>query len=135
MGYNTCMSSGKNNRNTGDMGEALAARYLVQQGFTIIERNFLISGVGEVDIIAHNKGILHFVEVKASETYFIEEQYHTASHFDDAKKDRVARVMRKYCDLHIIDIPRTVSLISVFFSRETEQAEILFEPYILLDTV
>lgn len=135
MAYNDFMNSGEHSRSTGEMGEALVSHYLAEQGYVIICRNYAIPGVGEVDIIAHHEGVLHFVEVKASESYRIRQAYHAAAHFDLAKKDRVARVMRKYCDDNDITIPRTVSLASIFFSRETCTAEILFEPFILLDTV
>lgn len=129
------MSSGENSRSTGEMGEALVSRYLVQHGYGIVDRNYAIAGIGEVDIIAHKEGVLYFVEVKASESYRIRQAYHTAVHFDQAKKDRVAHVMRRYCADNDITIPRTLSLASVFFSRETCKAEILFEPFILIDTV
>ncbi len=49
---------------TGDYGEDLACKYLKKQGYKILERNFRISG-GEIDIVAKDKDILVFVEVKA----------------------------------------------------------------------
>ena len=52
-----------NTRNTGNVGEALAIKYLKDQGFTIIETNFRIK-LGEVDIIALKDDRVHFVEVK-----------------------------------------------------------------------
>jgi putative endonuclease len=51
-------------RKTGNLGEDLACRFLTKQGFNVIERNYL-KKCGEIDIIANNKGILHFIEVKA----------------------------------------------------------------------
>ena len=47
----------------GDRGENVAARYLRNQGFTIIVRNFRCE-MGEVDIIARDGKTLVFVEVK-----------------------------------------------------------------------
>jgi putative endonuclease len=47
----------------GQRGENLAARYLRDLGFKIIERNFRCE-VGEVDIIAREGKTLVFVEVK-----------------------------------------------------------------------
>lgn len=49
---------------TGEFGEEICTRFLVKQGFKIIERNYTIPQ-GEIDIIAKNKGILHFIEVKS----------------------------------------------------------------------
>jgi putative endonuclease len=48
---------------TGAAGEALAADYLLAEGFTILERNWR-HGRREVDIIAEKQGVLHFIEVK-----------------------------------------------------------------------
>jgi putative endonuclease len=47
----------------GDRGENLAARYLRNQGYTIILRNFRCE-LGEVDIIARDGKTLVFCEVK-----------------------------------------------------------------------
>lgn len=53
-----------NNQPTGNYGEDLAVKFLKKQGYKILERNFRISG-GEIDIVAKDKDILVFVEVKA----------------------------------------------------------------------
>jgi putative endonuclease len=47
----------------GIKGEETAEKYLVQQGFEILERNFH-SQQGEVDIVARDKDFLVFIEVK-----------------------------------------------------------------------
>jgi len=47
----------------GTIGEGLAAQWLLQQGFTILKRNFR-HGRYEVDIVAGRNAVLHFVEVK-----------------------------------------------------------------------
>ena len=47
----------------GAWGEDQAVDYLRQQGMKIVERNFR-TPVGEIDIIAKNKLILAFIEVK-----------------------------------------------------------------------
>lgn len=49
---------------TGELGEILSERFLMKQGFTIIERNYTIP-MGEIDIIARKEGILRFIEVKS----------------------------------------------------------------------
>ena len=51
-------------RKTGNLGEDIACRFLMKQGFNVIERNYL-KKCGEIDIIAKSKNKLHFVEVKA----------------------------------------------------------------------
>jgi len=48
----------------GKLGEDIACKYLKSKGFSIIDRNYL-KKCGEIDIIAKNKDIIHFVEVKS----------------------------------------------------------------------
>jgi len=48
---------------TGRRGEELAAAFLRQQGYTLVERNFRLRS-GEIDIIARDRETLVFVEVK-----------------------------------------------------------------------
>lgn len=50
-------------KESGDRGETLAARYLTEQGFTVVERNWRF-GRDEVDLIVRKGAFLHFVEVK-----------------------------------------------------------------------
>lgn len=55
----------------GHIGEHRVAQQLEQEGFTIVARNYTITS-GEVDIIARNKNLVVFVEVKTrtTPTYF-----------------------------------------------------------------
>lgn len=53
----------KNNRALGSTGEHMAQAYLMNQGYTILERNYRCR-LGEVDLIANNEGYLAFIEVK-----------------------------------------------------------------------
>jgi len=55
-------------RSKGNEAEELAAKYLYDNGFEIIERNFY-SRFGEIDIIAYKDEVLHFVEVKSGDDY------------------------------------------------------------------
>lgn len=50
-------------RELGDMGERLAQTYLIKKGYQIIQKNYL-KPYGEIDIVAKNRGVLVFVEVK-----------------------------------------------------------------------
>ena len=48
---------------TGRQGEAMAARWLILNGFSILHTNWTYRRL-EVDVIASKDGILHFIEVK-----------------------------------------------------------------------
>jgi len=52
------------NRAVGQMAENMAEQSLMQKGYQILERNFA-NRFGEIDIIAKDKDVLVFVEVKA----------------------------------------------------------------------
>ena len=54
-------------QHTGKLGEAIAASFLQEKGYTILERNWRFSH-WEVDIIACLGNRLHFVEVKTRHT-------------------------------------------------------------------
>ncbi len=51
------------NRSTGRVGEDIAVRALRDKGYTVLERNFS-NKFGEIDIIAKDKNVIVFVEVK-----------------------------------------------------------------------
>lgn len=63
-----CKYNGKgqeklNNQQLGKLGEDMAARYLEQQGYFIMQRNYR-TRQGEIDIIAVRGNRMHFIEVK-----------------------------------------------------------------------
>ncbi len=51
------------NKDTGNLGEEMAAMALLERGFNILERNWQFKH-WEVDIIASYENRLHFIEVK-----------------------------------------------------------------------
>ena len=53
-----------NRQKLGQTGESLAAWYLKKNGYKIIEQNYR-TPLGEIDIIAQEKKIIVFVEVKS----------------------------------------------------------------------
>lgn len=59
----TALSSARDRRVLGTAGESLAAEALEKNGYKIIEINHR-SKLGEIDIIAKERGTLAFVEVK-----------------------------------------------------------------------
>lgn len=47
----------------GEIGEHVACKYLIKQGFRVIERNYT-KKIGEIDIVCNKDSVIHFVEVK-----------------------------------------------------------------------
>jgi len=54
----------------GDQSEDLAALFLEQEGYLVIERNYFARKLGEIDIIAQKDEVLHFIEVKSGKADF-----------------------------------------------------------------
>ncbi|MCH5267474.1 MAG: YraN family protein [Lachnospiraceae bacterium] len=77
-----------NNRKVGIHYEELAARYLQDKGYQILERNYR-TPCGEIDIIARQGNTLVFVEIK----FRSGEQYGTPSEaVDYVKRQRISKV-------------------------------------------
>ncbi|MEX1052354.1 MAG: YraN family protein [Patescibacteria group bacterium] len=57
------------NNKTGNIGEKVAANYLLKNGYAIIDKNFRIK-LGEIDIIATKNNVIHFIEVKTRSSTF-----------------------------------------------------------------
>ena len=55
-------------RAKGNLAEDRASKFLFDNGFNLIERNFY-SRFGEIDIIATKDEVLHFIEVKSGLDY------------------------------------------------------------------
>ncbi len=54
----------------GDRSESLATLFLEQEAYVIIERNYFARKLGEIDIIAMQGSVLHFIEVKSGKADF-----------------------------------------------------------------
>ena len=52
------------NKLKGKAGEELAKKYLIKEGYEILDTNFHYSRYGEIDIIAQKGDVISFVEVK-----------------------------------------------------------------------
>ena len=52
------------NKKVGNIGESPAVNFLKDKGYKIVELNYT-NKIGEIDIIASDKGVLVFVEVKS----------------------------------------------------------------------
>lgn len=79
---------------TGRRAEDLAHRYLRKQGFTIVARNYRpVAGAGEIDLIARERDVLAFIEVKARATADFGEPDRAV---DREKEEILVRAARSY---------------------------------------
>lgn len=80
----------------GREGEALAARWLEEQGYTVVERNWRCT-LGELDLIVRRDGVTVFVEVKTrSSTAF----GHPFEAITRTKTVRLRRLAAEWCRAH-----------------------------------
>jgi putative endonuclease len=79
----------------GKQGEDMVVAYLLQEGFTILERNYR-KQYGEIDIIACNKEYLVFVEVKMRRSC----RFDFSCVVTPKKQQKIAFVARHYLARH-----------------------------------
>ena len=82
-------------KEVGSLAENLAVKFLEDQGYKIIEKNFRFKNFGEIDIIARKKNLVNFVEVKslAEESEFIPE-----IHFSLKKYKKIEKIASFYAN-------------------------------------
>jgi putative endonuclease len=76
----------------GKLGEDLAANFLEEKGFNIIERNYRF-GHGEIDIIAEKAEMLIFIEVKTKKFGDFGDPINWVSR---GKQKQIGRIARGY---------------------------------------
>lgn len=89
----------------GLLGEDLATDFLIRSGFNIIERNWRSDHL-EIDIIAKNLAITHFIEVKTRSLKHIKpfDQYLSFSKLINFQRAVEAYIDQHNCDLFQLDL-------------------------------
>lgn len=87
---------GDGRKSVGKAGEDLAERYLKRQGYAIVERNYRCP-LGEIDLIALNKRVVVFVEVK---TRRVDTSGAPLESVNAAKQRRLKRSALHYLNKH-----------------------------------
>lgn len=104
----------------GKRGEAIAASYLEERGYQILEQNWRC-GRAEIDIIAKEGETLVFIEVKARQT----SRYgQPARFFKTQQRDRIASAAGSYMEKTGHDWALRFDLISVVFSVDAAAPQI-----------
>ncbi len=114
---------------TGEIGENIAVKFLVKQGFLIKERNYTKKW-GEIDIIAEKDKKLYFVEVKSVSRETISHEtnadYRPEDNMHPWKLKRLARAIQTYLLSHKIlnEKEWQVDLLVVFLSLKDKKARV-----------
>jgi len=129
-------------RKIGDVGEAVAVRFLRGRGFTVVERNYLKKW-GEIDIIAEKGSVLHFVEVKTlqlrievekSKTGVSQEtqsgvsrenSYNPTENVHPKKLERMHRAIQSYLEENNVSREKEwqIDLVTVLLDLENKKAK------------
>ena len=117
---------------TGEIGENIAVKFLVKQGFSILDRNYTKKW-GELDIVAKKDNKLYFIEVKSVSRETLSgvnretlDEYHPEDNMHPWKLKRMSRTIQTYLLSEKIseDLEWQVDLIVVFLSLKEKTAKI-----------
>ncbi|HEX8288207.1 MAG TPA: YraN family protein [Pyrinomonadaceae bacterium] len=120
-----------NSARIGKLGEDLAARYLVQNGFRLVMSNFKVAVgrnrknvpiTGEIDLIALEANVLCFVEVKTRSS---DEFAAPVSAVDLRKQRQITRTARVYRNIfNLRGIKFRYDVVSIVLSLEEPKIEL-----------
>jgi putative endonuclease len=104
---------------TGRSGEDLAAQYLEQQGYTILERNYRLR-IGEIDIIARDGEYLVFIEVKTRRSRKFGSPFEAV---DIRKQQQIFKIASAY--LQGKELPVRFDVVAVHLNEQDVRVEVL----------
>jgi putative endonuclease len=109
----------------GQKGEGLAAKFLKKKGYNIIEQNFK-TRIGEIDIIADDRGTLVFVEVKTRENLHYGQPFEAVHYF---KKRKIAHVAMLYLKKLKEVPPCRFDVVSVYYENGRPECELIRDAF------
>lgn len=121
----TTITMAKHN-DLGKLGEDLAAKYMLNKGYKILDRNWVYLKK-ELDIVATDGKILVVVEVKSRSTDYFE---HPTDAITLSKIKFLCRAAQGYVDLRDIDMEVRFDIISVIKRNEKFEIEHIEDAFI-----
>lgn len=110
----------------GQIGEDIAARFLVKQGFSIVTQNYL-KKFGEIDVICRKDSRLHFVEVKTvtrGASGGGTDHYRPEDNVHPIKLQRIARTVQAYIFEHDVTDDWQLDVLTVELDHIKKSARI-----------
>lgn len=96
-------------KETGKAGEDAALAFLKKQGFMVLEKNYR-TPVGEIDIIAKDRGTLVFIEVKTRTGITFGRPFEAVDH---RKKEKIKKVALWYMKGLRQEVPARFDVLSI----------------------
>lgn len=117
----------------GSVGEDIAVKHLVKQGYKILEKNYRKKW-GEIDIVATKNKVLHFVEVKTVSCVTKFNEYLPEENIHYFKKQRLARAINTYLAERKVshETEFEVDVVAVFCNPDTGESEIRMTENVVL---
>ncbi len=113
------------NELVGHSGEEIAALYLIQQGYTILDANWNLHHGCELDIVAFKDNVIHAIEVKTrkSDAFIAPEQA-----INDAKLRNINKALREYRYKYALtNLPYQVDSIAIVMRSQTDYTIKMYE--------
>lgn len=85
----------RENRNKGNLGEERALNYIKDKKYQVLEKNFTTK-IGEIDLIAKDKDIVVFIEVKLRRNSSYGHPFEAVDYRKQRKIINVAKLYAKY---------------------------------------
>ncbi len=73
----------------GKRAEDIVVFFLRKKGFFVLERNYFVPNLGEIDILAEKDNVLHLIEVKSGVLFDKKDFYNPAENFHVKKYQRI----------------------------------------------
>lgn len=103
------------NIDKGKLGESLAEKFLINKGYKIIDMNYK-NKIGEIDIIALDKDVLVFVEVKSRTSNIYGNPYEAVNFKKQKKIVYASLIYLKY--KKILDMQLRYDIIEVYLTKK-----------------
>jgi putative endonuclease len=123
----------------GQLGEAVADKYLTEQGYILLERNYRQKW-GEIDLIVQKDITVHFIEVKtvsykakADMLQLRNDGYRPEEHVTQAKYDRLARTIATWLQQERYKGHYQLDLVTVHLVPSEMYAQVAYYENIFLD--
>lgn len=122
----------KYKKKIGNLGENMACRFLVKQGFKVLDRNYNKKW-GEIDIVAEKEGVLRFIEVKTVVSC-VTDRYRPEENVHYQKIKRLSRVIHTYLLEKKVSYETEwqIDVVAVFLNLENKKAKFRFTENIIV---
>jgi putative endonuclease len=113
----------------GKLGESYVCKFLVENEYRIIHRNFRFGRFSEIDIIAIKSRRVNFIEVKTRTDFELNEQYKSVSKFKVIKIKRgIAKFLSQNRQFYSYELRLKVAV--VLINPYTKKPKVVFYDYI-----